>query len=330
MDVLIAQAATLAATNLTSPVVLFFALGIVAALARSDLVVPEAFAKGLTIYLMLAIGFKGGVAVARGGITPDFLTTALAGMTLGVVIPVIAHAVLTRTRLLDPVNAAAVAAHYGSVSIVTFVAGTSLLDLLGVDFDGYMIAVTALMETPAIVIGLWLANRGLGGQDRSGFSPQLLHEVFLNGSVVLLMGAFLIGFISGETGMQAVSPFVEAPFKGVLCLFMLDMGLLAGRRLAAARVLTPGLVAFGLLMPLVSASLALGVALLLGLSPGTATLLMTLAASASYIAVPAAMRIALPQANPAVYVTLSLAVTFPFNLSVGLPLYYLLASSLLS
>ncbi len=326
---MIEQMLTLAGANLASPIVLFFALGVAAALARSDLTVPEAFAKGLTIYLMLAIGFKGGVAVANNGITLDFLATAVAGILLGILIPVIAHGVLTRTRMLDPLNAAAVAAHYGSVSIVTFVAGTTLLTSLGVAYEGYMIAVTAIMETPAIIVGLWLANSSLKGDERAGFSGQLLHEVFLNGSVVLLMGAFLIGYVSGEPGMQAVSAFVEAPFKGVLCLFMLDMGLLAGRRLAAARLLTPGLVAFGLVMPLVSAVLGLAVAMVLNLSPGTGTLLMTLAASSSYIAVPAAMRIALPQANPAIYVTLSLAVTFPFNLSVGLPLYYFAASNLL-
>ncbi len=327
---MIEQILTLAGANLASPIVLFFVLGVAAALARSDLSVPEAFAKGLTIYLMLAIGFKGGVAVAKNGITVDFLTTAAAGIMLGVLIPVIAQFVLVRTRLTDPLNAAAVAAHYGSVSIVTFVAGTTLLTSLGVDYDGYMIAVTAIMETPAIIVGLWLANASLKGEERTGFSGQLLHEVFLNGSVVLLMGAFLIGYVSGEPGMQAVSAFVEAPFKGVLCLFMLDMGLLAGRRLAAARLMTPGLVAFGIAMPLLSAMLGLALAIVLELSVGTGTLLMTLAASSSYIAVPAAMRIALPQANPAIYVTLSLAVTFPFNLSVGLPLYYFAASNLLA
>lgn len=324
------QIIALAGANLASPIVLFFALGLVAALVRSDLSVPEAFAKGLTIYLMLAIGFKGGVAVARNGITPEFLVTAGAGILLGVLIPIIAHQVLTRTRMLDTVNAAAVAAHYGSVSIVTFVAGTSLLGLLGVAYDGYMIAVTAIMETPAIVVGLWLANRGLKGEEKAAFSKDLMHEVMLNGSVVLLMGAFLIGFVSGEPGMQAVAAFVDAPFKGILCLFMLDMGLLAGRRLASARLLTPSLVAFGVIMPLLSATLALVISLALGLSVGTGTLLMTLAASSSYIAVPAAMRIALPQANPAIYVTLSLAVTFPFNLSLGLPLYYFAASRFLS
>ena len=326
---MIEQILTLAGANLASPIVLFFALGVAAALARSDLTVPESFAKGLTIYLMLAIGFKGGVAVAKNGITVDFLAAAAAGIVLGVLIPVMAHGVLVRSRLLDPLNAAAVAAHYGSVSIVTFVAGTTLLTSLGVAYDGYMIAVTAIMETPAIIVGLWLANASLKGDERAGFSRNLMHEVMLNGSVVLLMGAFLIGYVSGEPGMQAIGAFVDTPFKGVLCLFMLDMGLLAGRRLVTARLLTPGLVLFGLFMPLVSAVLALAMAMALGLSPGTGTLLMVLAASSSYIAVPAAMRIALPQANPAIYVTLSLAVTFPFNLSLGLPLYYFAASNLL-
>lgn len=325
------QLAGLAATNLSSPVVLFFALGIVAALARSDLTIPDAFAKGLTIYLMLAIGFKGGVAVAENGLSWDFAAVAGAGIALGFLIPFAAFALIRATSGLDPISAAAVAAHYGSVSIVTFVAGSTLLTSMGVAYDGFMVAVTALMETPAIIAGLWLANAGSkrSAADRTFVSHELLREVLLNGSVVLLMGAFAIGVISGAKGMDAIGAFVEAPFKGVLCLFMLDMGLLAGRRLLSKTQLSPALVAFALYMPLVGAGFGAAAAAAIGVSPGTAMLLMTLCASSSYIAVPAAMRIALPEANPAIYLTLSLAITFPFNLTIGLPIYFFIANSLL-
>ena len=325
------QLAALAAVNLSSPVVLFFGLGILAALLRSDLTVPDAFAKGLTIYLMLAIGFKGGVAIARNGVTGEFALVAAAGMLIGLIIPAIAFFLLRATTKLDRASAAAVAAHYGSVSIVTFVAASTLLKTMNVEFDGFMVAVTALMETPAIIAGLWLANAGgsRSSADRSFVSHELVREVFLNGSVVLLMGAFLVGVISGEKGMEAVSPFVEAPFKGILCLFMLDMGLLAGRRLISTNALSMPLILFGLYMPLIGASLGLAAALLIGLSTGTTMLLITLCASSSYIAVPAAMRIALPQANPAIYLTLSLAITFPFNLTLGLPLYFFAAGGVM-
>ena len=323
------QLTTLAALNLGSPVVLFFVLGVAAALARSDLTIPDAFAKGLTIYLMLAIGFKGGVAVSTNGITAEFLAVAAAGIVAGLVIPVIAYFLLRATAGLDRVTAAAVAAHYGSVSIVTFVAASTLLTSLGVDFDGFMVAVTAIMETPAIIAGLWLAAAKRGTNGEANFqSRELLREVLLNGSVVLLMGAFVIGAITGAKGMESVSPFIEAPFKGILCLFMLDMGLLAGRRLLNAGVLRAPLVLFAIYMPLIGAALGFAMASVIGLSPGTAALFMTLCASSSYIAVPAAMRIALPQADPAVYLTLSLAVTFPFNLTLGLPLYFFAAGAL--
>jgi hypothetical protein len=326
------QLAGLAATNLSSPVVLFFAVGVLAALARSDLTVPDAFAKGLTIYLMLAIGFKGGVAVAKNGLTWDFIAVAAAGMAIGVLIPFIAFALIRATSSLDRISAAAVAAHYGSVSIVTFVAASALLNSLGIEYAGFMVAVTALMETPAIIAGLWLANAGSkrSEADRSFVSRELIREVFLNGSVVLLMGAFAVGVISGKPGMDAVGPVVDTAFRGILCIFMLDMGLLAGRRLLSKTQISPALVAFALYMPLIGASLGLAASLAIGLPAGTGMLLMTLCASSSYIAVPAAMRIALPEANPAVYLTLSLAITFPFNLTIGLPLYFFVANSMLT
>lgn len=310
----------LAAANLLSPVVLFFVLGLSAALARSDLSMPEAIAKGLALYLMLAIGFKGGVAVNVAGLTTAVVTTAAAGIVMGLVIPIVAFWALRRTSRLDTATAAAVAAHYGSISLVTFVAGTEALRVAGIAYDGYLVAVMALMETPAILVGLWLAQ-GDPSAKAQKTGGEFFREVFLNGSVVLLMGAFVIGWITGEKGMASVKPFIEDPFRGLLCLFMLDMGLVAGARLRKAGQLTTGLVAFAFYMPLFGATLGLAFSALLGLSAGNAALLAILGASASYIAVPAAMRLALPQANPAIYLTLSLAMTFPFNLTFGMPLY---------
>lgn len=310
----------LAAANLTSPPVLFFALGILAGVARSDLNVPQAVAKGLALYLMLAIGFKGGVEVSKAGLTPDLLLAALAGVVLSFSMPVIAYALLRAFTKLDRTTAAASAAHYGSISVVTFVAGSEFLTLSGLVYSGHMVAVLALMETPAILTGLLLAGRSAQGEDVTA-RGDLIREVALNGSVVLLMGAFFIGWISGEPGMERLSPFVEGIFQGVLALFLLDMGLVAARRLSGARKLGVTGAVFGLVMPPVGAACALLLAAVIGMSAADAAALMILGGSASYIAVPAAMRIALPKADPSVYLTLSLAITFPFNLTVGIPLY---------
>lgn len=320
-----------AAGNLLQPMVLFFALGFAAALLRSDLRVPEAIGKGLALYLMLAIGFKGGVQLSLQGLTASLLGAAAAGIALSFLLPLLAFALLRWTTRLQATDAAAVAAHYGSISVVTFIAAGEFLDALGVPFEGHMVAVMALMETPAIVAGLWLARRGgEAGPTGSGLSKRLMREIFLNGSVVLLIGAFVVGWITGADGMDAIAPFIEAPFKGVLCLFLLDMGLLAALRLRkGSPELTAQVVAFGLYMPPISAGLALLAAWMLGLSPGDGALLATLAGSASYIAVPAAMRLALPKANAAIYLTLSLAVTFPFNLAIGIPLYGWAAGAIL-
>lgn len=311
---------SLALANLTSPAVLFFALGIFAGVARSDLNVPEAVAKGLALYLMLAIGFKGGVAVAEQGFTTELILAALAGIAISFAMPLIAYALLRAMTKLDQITAAASAAHYGSISVVTFVAGAEFLRMSGMVSSGHMVAVLALMETPAILTGLLLAGRAGGGGDARTRS-ELLREVMLNGSVVLLLGSFVIGMVSGEAGMVKLEPFVVGLFQGVLALFLLDMGLVAARRLSGAKKLGVNGVAFGLIMPPIGATIALGIAWLIGMGPADAAALMILAGSASYIAVPAAMRIALPKADPSVYLTLSLAITFPFNLTLGIPLY---------
>ncbi|QGM21442.1 sodium-dependent bicarbonate transport family permease [Spiribacter sp. 2438] len=314
----------IAVNNLTSPIILFFVLGMAAALARSDLSIPEAIAKGLSIYLLFAIGFKGGVSVADHGVDLTLVLSLLAGLVLSLALPFIAFGLLKGMTRLSVTDAAALAGHYGSISIVTFVAATSVATSAGFQPEGYMVAVAAVMEAPAILSALWIVTRF--GRQSAEMEEDVLREILLNGSIVLLVGAFIIGWITGDEGMAMVAPFIDAPFQGVLCLFLLDMGLLAGRGIRKSRgVLTPGLFGFGVLMPLVGASIGALTGTLLGLSPGGVMTFMALAASASYIAVPAAMRVALPEANPAVYLTMSLAVTFPFNLTLGIPLYLIIA-----
>ncbi|QGX97157.1 sodium-dependent bicarbonate transport family permease [Roseovarius faecimaris] len=319
----------LAADNLLSPIVLSFALGLAASLARSDLSVPEAAAKALSIYLLFAIGFKGGVSVADHGVDLTLGTTLLAGVALSALLPIVAFALLRMLSGMDRLNAAAVAGHYGSISIVTFVAATSVLESRGLSAEGYMVAVAAAMEAPAILSALWLITRGEKSENGEGrMDAGLWREILLNGSIVLLVGSFFIGWATGPEGLEEISSFIVAPFKGVLCLFLLDMGLVAGRGMREGRkALNVGSIGFGLLMPVVGSLFGLGFALLLGLSTGGAALLMVLAASASYIAVPAAMRVALPEANPSIYLTLSLGVTFPFNLTIGIPLYLAIATA---
>ncbi len=315
----------LAGENLISPIVLSFVLGLIAALARSDLSIPEAAAKALSIYLLFAIGFKGGVSVANHGIDLSLGQSLLAGIVLSSITPLIAFPLLQLMSKMDRLNAAAVAGHYGSISIVTFVAATSVLENRGLSSEGYMVAVAAAMEAPAILSALWLASRDGSGRK---MDKELWREIFLNGSIVLLIGSFLIGWITGPKGMAEIDSFIVAPFKGVLCLFLLDMGLLAGRGMKSGRgAVGLGAIAFGILMPVIGSLLGLMCAMLLGLSVGGSMLLMVLSASASYIAVPAAMRVALPEANPSIYLTLSLGVTFPFNLVLGIPLYLTLAQA---
>jgi hypothetical protein len=317
---------TLAVDNLTTPIILCFVLGLLAALARSDLSVPEAAAKAMSLYLLFAIGFKGGAAVAGHGLDLGLILSIGAGLILSFGLPFLAFGLLRAMSGLSRLDAAAVAAHYGSISIVTFVAATAMLEQVGLEPEGYMVAVAAAMEAPAIVSALWIVARGAKGAPAE---PGLWREILLNGSIVLLVGSFVIGLITGAEGLDRIDSFIVAPFQGVLCLFLLDMGLVAGRGLAQSRgVLRGGTLAFGVVMPLLGAVCGGVLGLAIGLSPGGLALMMTLAASASYIAVPAAMRVALPEANPAVSLTLALGVTFPFNLTIGIPLYIAVASAL--
>jgi uncharacterized protein len=329
----------LALTNLLAPPVLFFALGLFAALVRSDLAMPDAGAKLLSLYLLLAIGFKGGVAASSAGLTPQLIGAISVGLALSALMPVVVFPLFKKIAGLDGATAAATAAHYGSISIVTFVAASDFAHRTGVDFSGYMVAVAVVMESPAILTGLVLASLSVAksgsaapqratevSSHKPGLSLELVKEVFFNGSVILLVGAFAIGLITGETGMKRLSPFVIDIFQGVLCLFLLEMGLVAGRRIFHGDGVKLGLMLASFIATLLGALAGFLGAKLIGASQGDSAILITLGASASYIAVPAAMRVALPDANPGAYLTASLGITFPFNLTIGLPLYFWLAS----
>lgn len=311
---------------LLSPVVLFFLLGAGAAALRSDLAVPESLAKGMSLYLMMAIGLKGGAQVSANGFSVGLLTAVFLGVLLSCVIPVWVYWALRKIGRLTAVNAGAVAAHYGSVSVVTFAAGSEMLTAAGIAPAGYMVAVLALMETPAIIIGLMMAR--LDGETTTQSRGDLMRETLLNGPVVLLMGSFVIGYIVGLEGLGPIAPVFENGFRGVLCLFLLDMGLIAVRRLRDARSLNLRLVVLAVVFPVVNGTVGVMVGTLMGLDAGSAAALGILAASASYIAVPAAMRFALPQADAGLSLAMSLAITFPFNVILGIPIYIALAKAL--
>lgn len=310
-------------SNIASPPLLFFFLGLAAALLRSDLDVPASVAKFLSLYLLFAIGFKGGVALRETDIGWGVAASLLAALTLALIVPLIAFAWLRRKMSLA--DAAALAATYGSVSAVTFVTCTSYLDAAGIPWSGHLVAALAIMESPAIMVGIMLYRRfapqASGTDSRAYSGAAVAREAFLNGSVFLIIGSLIIGWVTGSAGMDQVGVLVKDLFTGVLCLFLLDMGLVAAQRLRDLRKLA--LVAFGLIFPLLMAFLSAVLAISIGLSEGDALLLTILGASASYIAVPAAMRLAVPDANPGLYLPMALAVTFPMNLIVGIPLYHL-------
>lgn len=319
--------------NLVSPPILFFMLGIIAGFLKSDLSVPDQISRYLSIYLMMAIGFKGGVAIAE---TPEIdqqvILTILAGLFTGFTQPFLGYALLRWTTKLDSATAAAVAAHYGSISMVTFVTAVSFLDANAVIYAGYIVAVLALMEAPAILTGLFIAHRAdpatVNAAEKA--SPRLSREIFTNGAILLLSGSFLIGWATGTSGMEKMHGFLVEPFQGILAFFLLDMGLLVSRQLHYLKEFTVRLVLFGIYMPLMGAALGLCLSWMIGLDVGTGTLFTVLIASASYIAVTAAMRLALPQAKAAIYVPMSLAITFPFNIIIGIPLYFSVAELLLT
>lgn len=302
--------------NITSPPVLAFALGLLAVSLKSDLRLPEAVYQGLAIYLLLGIGIKGGVALSSAE-PSAVIVPALASLALGVLIPVLAFFLLRFLTKLDAINRGALAAHFGSTSLVTFSAALIFLDALQIPYEGFVTTLLAILEIPGIIVGLMLAGRGL---NRSLNWGQSLREVLTSRSIVLLAGGLALGFLTGEQGYARIEPFFGSLFTGALVLFLLEMGIVAGRRIPDIKRAGFGLVIFAVGFPLVAGSLGVLVGQLSGLSFGGAAVLGVLVASASYIAAPAAVRLALPEASPGIYLTASLGITFPFNLIFGIPI----------
>ncbi|WP_299016335.1 sodium-dependent bicarbonate transport family permease [uncultured Caulobacter sp.] len=323
----LAQGLAQAAGNLTQPAVLFFVLGAGAALAGSPLRLPKGAMSFLSMYLMLCIGFKGGAEARAHRLDPTFVSAAVAGLGLALLLPVLAYGAMRKVGLTS-LNSAAVAAHYGSVSVVTFAAAQSYLGSIGHHPAGYMSAVLALMETPGVLVAVTLAKLMSPNEARSASTGKLLHEALLNPAAVVLLGSFAIGLIATAPNAAKLNVFVGPVFQGVLCLFLLELGVTAAERLRAWREVRPAVVAMGVVLPLMGAALALGLGWLVGLRNGELAALTTLAGSASYIAAPAAIRLTLPKADAGLCLTLSLGVTFPFNILLGIPLYAQLALAL--
>jgi len=305
------------------PVVLFFVLGVAAGLLRSDLKIPGAIYEALSIYILLAIGLKGGVELAKYPLS-GLIGKGLVIVAIGALIPLIAFPILRYLGRMSRADAASIAAHYGSVSVVTFSVGITLLGHEMLDYEGYLIVFLVLLEMPALVIGVILARYGSGGV-RWG---KLLHEVFFGKSIYLLVGGLVIGYVAGPDGIKPLDKLFFDLFKGMLAFFLLEMGLVASVRIASLRQYGTFLAAFSVVMPLISATLGTVAGWMLGLSVGGTFLLATLFASASYIAAPAAMRIAVPEANPALSIGASLGMTFPFNIFLGLPIYLWMARTI--
>ena len=311
--------------NLLDPTILFFLFALCAGLLKTNLEIPAQISRFLSLYLLMALGLKGGFALAQSGLTREVGVSLGSAVLLALLIPLLGYQVLR--RLTSSYNAAAVAATYGSVSAVTFVTAVQYLETNELTYGGHMAAAMALMESPAIIIAILFANtlRLQSGTTLNNASPagigKILHESLTDGAQLLLLGSMLVGLISGEAGKQAMQPFAGGPFKGMLAFFLIDMGLLAARSMRQLKDQSPMLAAYALLAPMVHAAMALILASLFGISAGNAGLLMVLAASASYIAVPAVVRYAIPEANPSIYLGMSLGITFPFNILLGIPLY---------
>jgi len=315
---------TLALINLSSPPVLAFALGIIAVTIKSDLRLPDAVYQALSIYLLLGIGIKGGVSLSAVGWDAVALPI-LATVALGIIIPLLAFYLLAVMTKLDPINRGALAAHYGSTSLVTFTAAIVFLDTIAVSYEGFVTTLLATMEIPGIVVGLILASKGMS---RSFSWRESSRELLTSKSIVLLVGGLTLGVITGTRGYAGIDSFFTGLFPGILTLFLLELGIVAGRRLRDIRLGGWGVVAFAVFFPLLAGALGVAAGHLSGLGVGGSTILGVIAASASYIAAPAAVRLALPEASPGIYLTAALGITFPFNLIVGIPLYFNLSNFL--
>ncbi len=306
--------------NLLSPPILFFLGGLLAVAVRSDLEIPRDVAKFLSLFLLFSIGLKGGVELSHGDDLAEMIVPLGLAVAFAVVVPFYTFYILKRKT--DVYNAGAIAATYGSVSAVTFVTAVSFLQEAGIDFGGHMIAALAIMESPAIIVGVILTGHAQEKGKGKKNLKSVLHEAFTNGSVFVILLSLIIGLVISDKQYAGVAPFSENLFKGILSLFMLDMGLLAGKRISGLKSHGLFFTLFGIGVPLLNAGVCMLICAWAGVSFGNAFLLTILAASASYIAVPAAMRIAVPQANPGIYVPMSLGITFPLNIIIGIPMYY--------
>ena len=306
--------------NLLNPSVLFFFLGLIAVFIRSDLEVPQPIPKFLSLYLLLSIGLKGGIELSHSGINAHVITTLGIAVLTSFIIPVYTFFILKKR--INVYDAGAIAATYGSISAVTFITATAFLKDLDVSYGGHMVAAMALMESPAIIVGVLLINIYTNsGQQKMGYGS-ILKEALTNGSVVLILGSLIIGILGGSKAATALEPVTGGIFKGMLAFFLLDMGLLAGKRIRALRSAGSFLIVFSLVIPIFNAAIGIALCTLFHINTGDALLLVVLLASASYIAVPAAIRLTVPEANPGLYVPMSLAITFPFNIIIGIPTYY--------
>ncbi len=308
---------------LINPIVFFFILGLVAGLLRSDLKIPDGLYETLSIYLLLAIGLKGGVELSKVNLF-DIIQPMVCTLAVGILIPLIAYTLAKTLFNYSRINAAALATHYGSVSAVTFAVCLTYLTHLAIPYDPYVTVMLVILEVPALIIGIMLAKTGTPGFKQNIL--KVLHEVLFGQSIFLLVGGLLIGLFVGAKKMEMLDTVFVAPFKGVLAFFLLEMGLMVSKRISSLKTIGPSLVIYGICMPILSGTLASILGAILGLHLGTLVVLATLSASASYIAAPAAVRVAIPKANPAIYLTSSLAITFPFNVVLGIPIYHQVAT----
>ncbi len=321
---------SLIAQNILNPPILFFFLGMLAVFLKSDLTIPQPLPKFFSLFLLIAIGLHGGYELSKSGLDLYILKALSLAIFMAILVPIYSFFIL-RVKL-DTYNSVALAATYGSISAVTFITGITYLQTIGVEYGGFMVAAMTLMESPAIVIGLVFAVLFTKKDNNSSKTNwgEIFKEAFLNPSVFLLMGALIIGVLTGEKGWTSVEPLFGALFKGILAFFLLDMGIVAAKRIYELKKLGFFLIAFAIFMPIFNAIVGMSLGYYFEISKGDAFLLALLSGSASYIAVPAAMRLSVPEANPGIYLPLSLAITFPFNISIGIPLYYYLINLLWS
>ena len=316
--------------NFLNPPVLFFFLGLFAIAVKSNLEIPQPLPKFFSLYLLFAIGIKGGAELTKSGFDGYVVSILGLAMLMSALVPV--YAFFTLKKKYSVHNAAALAATYGSVSAVTFITAVAFLQSNQVEFGGHMVAAMALMESPAIIVAVVLYKMYHKDSENNNQDSSIGHTIkdaFTEGSIVLILGSLVIGFICGEKGYEAVKPFTGDIFKGVLCLFLLDMGLVAARRLKELKKTGIFSLFFAILFPLFNAAIGIAIAKFTGMTQGDALMFTVLCASASYIAVPAAMRVAIPESSPGVYVPMALAITFPFNIIVGIPLYFTIIQNLI-